>query len=638
METLRRVFGFDAFRAGQEPVVSRLLEGQSVLAIFPTGAGKSMCYQLPALLLDGVTLVVSPLIALMKDQIDFLVARGVAAARLDSSIDAEEARRVYRELHGGRLKLLYVAPERMANERFLQTLRQLRVSMMAVDEAHCISEWGHNFRPDYLKLAKVAKDLEVGRVLALTATATTSVAKDIATAFAVADDAVVRTPFHRPNLTLHVSAVDAARRDALLLERLKSRPRGPTIVYVTLQKTAEEVASRSAAAGLPARSYHAGMESEQRHEVQDWFMSSSDAIVVATIAFGMGIDKSDIRYVYHYNLPKTLENYAQEIGRAGRDGKPSVCEVLACGDDVTTLENFTYGDTPTPQAVASLLDEVLGLGEAFDVSTHELSGTHDIRPLVVETILTYLELGGVFEGTGPFYGEYKFQPLRPSVEILAKFDARRAEFLRGVFAQAQKLKTWFKLDLAQVTAATGAPREKVVAALNYLEEQGDVVLQVAGVRQGYRLKKPGVDRRALAKKLSDRFLERERRDAERLGQVLAFAEHDGCLTRYLLRYFGEDLPADCGHCARCAGEPPVAVPYPDKFEPGDREAAMVRSLRADLKDNEREALATPRQVARFLCGLPSPSASRARLTKHPKFGALARAPFRSVLALAERSL
>src|SRR5688500_12363055 len=221
LDVLAARFGFAAFRPGQEQVVEALLAGRSALAVFPTGAGKSMCYQLPALLLDGVTLVVSPLIALMKDQIDFLVSRGVAAARLDSSIDAEEARRVYRELHGGRLKLLYVAPERMANERFLQTLRQLPIGMMAVDEAHCISEWGHNFRPDYLKLAKVAKDLEVGRVLALTATATPSVAKDIAAAFAVADDAVVRTPFHRPNLTLHVSAVDGLRRNALLLERIK---------------------------------------------------------------------------------------------------------------------------------------------------------------------------------------------------------------------------------------------------------------------------------------------------------------------------------------------------------------------------------------------------------------------------------
>src|SRR4051812_38394364 len=497
LETLRSVFGFPAFREGQEAVVSRLLSGKSVLAIFPTGGGKSLCYQLPALLLEGVTLVVSPLIALMKDQIDFLVSRGVAAARLDSSVGMEEARRVYRELHDGRLKLLYVAPERLANERFLQTLKRLRLGMMAVDEAHCISEWGHNFRPDYMKLANLAKDLGVGRVLALTATATPSVARDIAAAFGIAADDVVQTGFYRPNLELRVSPVanEVGRRergvggahpsspptpnslppapapsprDGLLLARLRDpdRPRGPTIVYVTLQKTAEDVALALASAGLPARAYHAGIDNEVRHEVQDWFMASADAVVVATIAFGMGIDKSDIRYVYHYNLPKSLENYAQEIGRAGRDGQPSVCELLACPDDATVLENFTFGDTPTPQAVAGLLDHVLGNGQdRFDVSTYELSGQFDVRPLVIETLLTYLELDGVIESTGPFYSEYKFQPRRSSAEMLARFDPERQQFLRKVLAQAKKLEKWFRIDVVRAAEATGQSRERVVSAL-----------------------------------------------------------------------------------------------------------------------------------------------------------------------------
>src|SRR4051794_22568488 len=224
--TLREVFGFDGFREGQQPVIDRLLSGRSVLAIFPTGAGKSLTYQLPALLLDGVTIVVSPLIALMKDQIDFLVSKGVRAARLDSSVPFEESRQTYRDLHNGSLKLLYIAPERLANERFLQTLKRLNIAMMAVDEAHCISEWGHNFRPDYMKLAVLAKDLGVGRVLALTATATPSVAKDIAAAFAIAAGDVVQTGFYRPNLSLHITPGHGGDRDALLLDRLRTRPRG----------------------------------------------------------------------------------------------------------------------------------------------------------------------------------------------------------------------------------------------------------------------------------------------------------------------------------------------------------------------------------------------------------------------------
>ena len=274
---------------------------------------------------------------------------------------------------------------------------------------------------------------------------------------------------------------------------------------------------------------------------------------------------------------------------------------------------------------------MLGLGATFDVSTYDLSGTHDIRPLVVETVLTYLELDGIIEATGPFYSEYKFQPTKPSAEILAKFDGRRADFLRRVLAQAQKGRTWFSLDVLRAAAATGEPRERVVAALNYLEEQGDLVLQVAGVRQGYRLVRAGVDIAAVADGLSARFAERERRDVERLRTIVDFVEEGGCRTRRLLAYFGETLPADCGHCDVCEGDA-SATPLPrSATRPlGDREAAMIR----DLKAAGKRALASPRQLARFLCGLTSPLASRERLGGHPMFGALAGVPFQDVLAFA----
>ena len=651
-EMLQSVFGFPAFRQGQEAAVIKLLDGRSVLAIFPTGAGKSMCYQLPALLLDGVTLVISPLIALMKDQIDFLVSKGVAAARLDSSLPLDEWRQIMSDLNGGRLKLLYVAPERLANERFLQTLKRLNIAMLAVDEAHCISEWGHNFRPDYMKIARLARELNVGRVLALTATATPSVARDIAAAFDIAADDVVQTGFYRPNLSMRIAPTRPAQRDALLLEHIGVRPRGPTIVYVTLQKTAEDVARLLAARALPAKAYHAGMDAEARHAVQDWFMASADALVVATIAFGMGIDKRDIRYVYHYNLPKSLENYAQEIGRAGRDGEPSVCEILACADDVTTLENFTFGDTPTPEAVAGLLHHLLDSstqsrptpgaersdapdpsgGDFFDISTYDLSGEYDVRPLVIETLLTYLELDGVIASTGAFYSEYKFQPTKSSRDMLAPFDARRQAFLRKMLSRAERGKTWFKLNLDAAAHATGEPREKIVAALNYLEERGDLTLQVAGARKGYRHVGRDASPVALAKEMVTRFLDRERRDVERMRSVIDFANGDGCLTRRLLAYFGETRDADCGRCGWCAGERPGPMPEPRRRELTDRDAAAAASLRRE----HPAALGSPRQMARFLCGIGSPGLTRAKLAKHSAFGSWAAVPFRDALAFLER--
>jgi ATP-dependent DNA helicase RecQ len=630
--TLKNVFGFDTFREGQESVITKILAGQSALAVFPTGSGKSLCYQLSALHLEGLTLVISPLIALMKDQIDFLRTRDIPAARLDSTIELEEIRRIDAALRAGRLKLLFVAPERFSNERFIQKLGQLKISLMVVDEAHCISEWGHNFRPDYLKLARVARGLNIDRVLTLTATATPTVAKDICREFGIGSDAFIHTGFYRPNLTLQITPCEPSEKIPLLLTRLRARARGPTIVYVTLQRTAETVAQELAQKGIPARAYHAGMRSEERSAVQDWFMNSSEAIVVATIAFGMGIDKSDIRYVCHYNLPKSLENYSQEIGRAGRDGKQSFCEMLVCGSDVTVLENFTYGDTPDAASIRAIVDGILANKNDFDVSVYDLSRLRDVRPLVVETLLTYLELTDVIEATEPFYNEYQFMPLKPSREILAGFDKVRAEFLSGVFSTARKAQKWLYLDLSKATRRLRTTRGRIIKALSFLEDQGDLALKVAGLRQGYRIKKRPQDPLALTSKLIERFETRERNDVSRVREVVQLAENPGCTVRCLLHHFGEDLGRDCGHCTRCSGARNKVI----RVTRGTQLPKLDHAGIAILQGQHAVALTSARQIARFLCGLSSPLLTQTKLNKHPDFGSLAEVPFQSVLKAAEQ--
>ena len=632
-EMLAKHFGCDAFRPGQREVIDVLLGRGRALAVFPTGGGKSICYQLPALMLDGLTLVVSPLIALMKDQIDFLRGRGIAAARLDSTLESDEARALTKAMVDGDLRLLYVAPERFNNERFLDTLRRTKIALFAVDEAHCISEWGHNFRPDYLKLAEIAQKLGVPRVLALTATATPSVVRDICTAFDILPEHAIVTGFYRPNLQLAITPVVAGERDALLVKRLTARAPGSTIVYVTLQKTAERVAEDLRAAGFTSDAYHAGMESDDRSAVQDRWMASDRHVVVATIAFGMGIDKSDVRYVYHYNLPKSLESYSQEIGRAGRDGRPSVVEMFACPDDVPALESFAYGDTPTRAALEGLVRELLAVPGEIEVSHYALSDRHDLRPLVLRTALTYLELAGVLRQATPFYAGYKLRFLKPQDEVLATFKGEPGQFLASVFDASKVARIWMSVDPASVARAVGAERSRVVRALEVCEERGLIELVAADLRHRYERLRADEDPAALAVALEARFAKREAAEIERLAQVLALAERPDCHTNALVAHFGEVRAAPCGHCVPClvgqVARLPRAVSLPPL--PADLDVAAVRSARA----KHPEALGQPRQLARWLSGLPSPALSRAKLTRHALSGELARRPFREVLAWCE---
>ena len=628
-ELLQQHFGFSTFRDGQEQVIDAILTDGRALAIFPTGGGKSLCYQLPALALDGVTLVVSPLIALMKDQIDFLQSRGIAAARLDSSLDFAQTRAVNDDLRSGQLKLLYVAPERFNNERFLNLLKSAPIALMAVDEAHCISEWGHNFRPDYLKLARIARDLEIPRLLALTATATPPVAQSICDGFEIPQAHSINTGFYRPNLKMCLTPLVARQRERLLLKRLQTRAPGSTIVYVTLQRTAEEIANFLERQSLKARAYHAGMNSDVRNEVQEWWMAGSDRIVVATIAFGMGIDKADVRYVYHFNLPKGLESYAQEIGRAGRDGVPSTVELLACRDDVPALENFVYGDTPPREALQALVQTVLHSDDEFNFKETDWSAQFDLRPLVLKTALTYLELDGVVRQGTPFYAGYEMQPKAPPEEIYAAFGDKAGDFMRRLFKTAKVGHKWWKIEPESAMQVLACKREHIVRAMGLLEERDLAIVRAADVRQRYHLLQRDADAQSLVDGLMERFARRETVEIRRINDVLELVENDGCQTNALVGYFGEVRPEPCGHCSFCLTQKAAILPpAPPQI---DLNSMIDRSDLEKLRSEYTDALSAPRQAARFLCGLSSPALSREKLHKHAWFGALETQRFGVVL-------
>ncbi len=620
-EALEGRFGLSAFRPGQVEVMEALMDGRSAAAVFPTGAGKSLCYQLPAVLLEGVTLVVSPLLALMKDQVDSLLARGIAAARLDSTLSADEVAQTFRRARQGELKLLYVAPERFQNERFRESLSGLPISLFAVDEAHCVSEWGHNFRPDYLKLAAAARACGAQRVLALTATATPRVLDDICRTFSI--ETRVRTPFYRPNLILRTLTVEGAsgKLGALLGEL----GRGPTVVYVTLQRSAEELARELQERGYPARPYHAGLDPELRAETQDWFLSSPDAVVVATIAFGMGIDKSDIRAVVHFDPPKSMESYSQEIGRAGRDGGDAHCLFLFHPPDQIPLRNFVYGDTPTLAAQRGLLEELFQDPSGGDLVLNltDLSNRHDIRPLVLRTLLTYLELDGWLEERTPIYSSYQFKPLVPSAEMLGQLKGEPRDFMASLFRQAVKKRVWFSIDLEGAAQTLGCPRERVVRALDYCQEQGWMEVKASDLRHRYRVRSAPPDLDALADEMDLRGIKRENAELERLERVMSLAGEGGCLAARLSRHFGEELEQPCGRCGDCQGTDKGQAP------PLSTADWSLPSLPPELAD--------PRLAARFLCGISSPALSRGKWTKDPRFGSLAEVPFGEVMEAAAAS-
>jgi len=335
---LKKYFGYSAFRPLQEEIVRDALAGRDVFTLMPTGGGKSLCFQLPALLRDGLTIAISPLISLMKDQVDALHASGVAATFLNSALDGAEARARLRGLYNGEFRLLYVAPERLMLDSFIEKVKAWKVAQIAIDEAHCISEWGHDFRPEYRELARLREILPDVPIMALTATATERVRGDILAQLKLRDPRCYVASFDRPNLTYRV--VPKAAPYEQLYEFLKSRPNDSGIVYCASRKSADSVAAKLNADGIPAKPYHAGLDGDERARHQEMFLRDDVRVVSATIAFGMGINKPNVRFVVHYDLPKNIESYYQETGRAGRDGLPSECVLLFSAADVVKQTRF----------------------------------------------------------------------------------------------------------------------------------------------------------------------------------------------------------------------------------------------------------------------------------------------------------
>ena len=349
-EALKKYFGYDEFRPLQQEIIDDALARRDVFALLPTGGGKSLCFQLPALLRDGVTIVVSPLIALMKDQVDALRTSGIAATFLNSTLDANEARARLRGLHRNEFRLLYVAPERLMMETFLESALNWNIAQIAIDEAHCISEWGHDFRPEYRELKKLRAQFPDVPIMALTATATKRVRDDIVKQLKLRQPRCYVASFNRPNLTYRVMPKSSAYQQ--VLDFVRARPNESGIVYCASRKSSDTLAEKLTRDGIKALPYHAGMESKERTRNQEAFLRDDARVITATIAFGMGINKPNVHYVIHHDLPKNIEGYYQETGRAGRDGLPSECVLLFSVGDVVKQRRFIEEKSESEQRIA----------------------------------------------------------------------------------------------------------------------------------------------------------------------------------------------------------------------------------------------------------------------------------------------
>ncbi len=571
---LERHFGFPDFRPGQDRAIRSILAGRDVLVLMPTGGGKSLCFQVPGQVMGGVTLVVSPLISLMQDQVEGLERAGIEATFMNSTLEPEEARRRLDAVEAGEVRLLYVAPERFASAAFQTWLARVDVALFVIDEAHCISQWGHDFRPSYMRLGEVRDRLGCP-TMALTATATPTVRDDIIEHARLRSPVIVAKGFDRPNLRWHVlSARNDGEKDELLVrllgDRRKAGGEGSAIVYATTRKSVDAVSHFLNRRGIAAGGYHAGIGSGERQRLQERFMGGDLRVVVATNAFGMGIDKPDVRLVIHYNTPSTLEDYYQEAGRAGRDRGEADCVLLhAYADRFTNqfLLEQAHPDRKTVSAVARLLrmatagssspleGTVLLQGELFRQAARLAGGASRL-----EAVLRLLASNGAMErdgaATSGAWIRIIASPTRARTELAREPTAHHlVESVRAALDPALAHR-WAPLPPTELLPAVSpSDRGRI---LDSLRERGLVDWQPRGMGEAWRLLEPmdapgqGIDWPHEEKK--------HHSDLEKLRQMQAYAFQRGCRRRYILRYFGEDGAWRCGACDRCLPKSGRIVP------------------------------------------------------------------------------
>jgi ATP-dependent DNA helicase RecQ len=559
LTALGSYFGFTDFRAGQREVIEAILEGHDTVVVMPTGGGKSLCFQLPALMKAGATVVVSPLIALMKDQVDALHARNLPATFINSSIDFEEQKQRINGVRRGQYKLVYVAPERFRSAHFVEALQSAQISLFAVDEAHCISSWGHDFRPDYLRLRGAIEQLGRPQTVALTATATPYVRSDIMEQLGLHEPRTFVSGFDRPNLSIAVVHTQKEREKIARVKALASALNGSGIIYTSTRKSVEQVTGRLQSAGLNVVAYHAGMDEASRTRAQDDFMLGRAQMIVATNAFGMGIDKPDIRFVAHYHLPGSIEAYYQEIGRAGRDGLPSTCVLLFNYADKRTQDYFIEGSYPPPETIARVYEALSAINQKrIELSTQEIASHAGLRnemavqsSLIILEKAGHIERGNAAENRAALRLQMSAQQARESV---GPRDTRARQVLFGLlggYELSQRADT--ELDVAEFAETMGMDTGTARRALSGLASSGIISYNPARRTRGLLMldEQPVRTLRIRPHDIARRAALEQRK----LREMISFCYTENCYRAFIMDYFGDPHHAsNCGTCGNCIAE------------------------------------------------------------------------------------
>jgi ATP-dependent DNA helicase RecQ len=555
-ELLKIHWNYDNFRPGQKDVIDNILENKSTVVIMPTGGGKSLCYQLPALFLPGLTIVISPLISLMKDQVDSLLRIGIPATYINSSISNIEATNRLNQVSLGQIKLLYIAPERFYDADFIETLKKIKVSLFAIDEAHCISQWGHDFRPSYIRLKNAVKFLNYPTVIALTATATPEVKEDIIKQLDLKKPKVIVTGFSRPNLKFAVVHAKENQKPVFLLDSIKDLEGQNGIIYASTRARVDAILELLLENNIEAAAYHAGMDQEDREWVQNNFLSNKIKVIVATNAFGLGIDKSDVRFVMHYDMPGTLEAYYQEAGRAGRDLKNSYCLLFFNSRDRVLHEFFIKGDNPPPEIIYEIYDMLLSHESDSVLITYAdiaQSLSDNVPDMAIGTSIKILEklelvrrskeknsLAWLKMQTG-------FEEAKEKIGTRAKKSLEIINKLENKYEQA--LRNGLEINPQEIADVLEIKKDALTRVIKKLEKLG--LLEYRPPFKGSeikilkRLERDEIDlnNEALKRKLNDAY--------QKLDKMEDYAFHLGCRQKYILDYFGDYNSDDCGVCDSC---------------------------------------------------------------------------------------